>query len=294
MPHKLLLADDSVTIQRVVELTFADENIDVVTVSDGASAIEAITRETPDIVLADASMPKKDGYEVASFVKGDPARAHVPVLLLTGAFEPVDESRADTIGCDGVLVKPFEPQQVIGKVKELLGITTQDEDAGVAAPPAGVSWETVEAPPAEPTTASAAGLVDTGSIIRPSTVVPPAGGAPDSGPPAPEVPVFAAVSSVPATPTVGHTTGSVLAQAFATFLAVEQGAPPPALRVATSAQEPSSAPPELTDAMFESLVDRVVERMTDSIVRETTVDLVSQVAERLVRAEIDRIKAGAE
>ncbi len=256
MPHKLLLADDSVTIQRVVELTFADENIDVVTVSDGASAIEAITRETPDIVLADASMPKKDGYEVASFVKGDPARAHVPVLLLTGAFEPVDESRADTIGCDGVLVKPFKPQQVIGKVKELLGIITQDEDAGVAAPPAG--------------------------------------GAPDSGPPAPEVPVFAAVSSVPATPTVGHTTGSVLAQAFATFLAVEQGAPPPALRVATSAQEPSSAPPELTDAMFESLVDRVVERITDSIVRETTVDLVSQVAERLARAEIDRIKAGAE
>ena len=110
MPHKLLLADDSVTIQRVIELTFADEDIDVVSVSDGFRAIEAISRDTPDIVLADVSMPEKDGYAVASFVKGDPRSAHVPVVLLTGAFEPLDESRAETIGCDAVLVKPFEPQ----------------------------------------------------------------------------------------------------------------------------------------------------------------------------------------
>ena len=129
MPHKLLLADDSVTIQRVVELTFADEDIDVIMVGDGAHAIEAVIRDAPDIVLADTSMPEKDGYEVAAFIKSDATRAHIPVVLLTGAFEPLDELRAETIGADGVLVKPFEPQQVIEKVRELLAA------AAAATPP---------------------------------------------------------------------------------------------------------------------------------------------------------------
>ena len=121
MSHTLLLADDSTTIQRVVELTFANEDIDVVTVGDGAQAIEVIQRDAPDIVLADVSMPGKDGYEVASFIRSDPARARIPVVLLTGAFEPLDESRCNAIGRHEVIVKPFEPREMIGKVRELLG-----------------------------------------------------------------------------------------------------------------------------------------------------------------------------
>ena len=120
MSQKLLLADDSVTIQRVIELTFADENVKVVAVGNGQEAIDRIQRDRPDIVLADVGMPERNGYEVAAFVKGNPATAHIPVVLLTGAFEPIDESRARAAGCDGVLVKPFEPQIVIGRVKELL------------------------------------------------------------------------------------------------------------------------------------------------------------------------------
>ena len=126
MPHTLLLADDSATIQRVVELTFASEDIDVVTVGDGTKAIEAIERGEPDIVLADVSMPGRDGYEVASFVRSDPARDRIPVVLLTGAFEPLDESRCDAIGRHEVLVKPFEPRQVVGKVRELLDLPSKD------------------------------------------------------------------------------------------------------------------------------------------------------------------------
>ena len=120
MPHKLLLADDSVTIQRVIELTFADEDVHVLAVGDGKKAIESIQSERPDIVLADVGMPERDGYEVAEFVKGNPQLANIPVLLLTGAFEPIDETRARAVGCDGVLVKPFEPQMVINRVKDLL------------------------------------------------------------------------------------------------------------------------------------------------------------------------------
>lgn len=120
MTHKLLLADDSVTIQRVVELTFSGEDVQVVTVGDGEQAIARIPVEHPDIVLADIGMPKRSGYEVAAFVKGRPDLSHIPVLLLAGAFEPVDEARALQVKSDGVLVKPFEPQQVISRVRELI------------------------------------------------------------------------------------------------------------------------------------------------------------------------------
>ena len=72
MPHKLLLADDSVTIQRVIELTFADEDVQVVAVGDGDQAIARLDAEPPDIVLADVGMPGKNGYEVAAYMKHTP------------------------------------------------------------------------------------------------------------------------------------------------------------------------------------------------------------------------------
>src|SRR5688500_10774214 len=118
--HKLLLADDSVTIQRVIELTFSGEDVQVLAVSDGEQAIARIPLERPDVVLADIGMPKKGGYDVAAFVKGRADLEHIPVLLLAGAFEPVDQARAEQVRCDGVLIKPFEPRQVIERVRELL------------------------------------------------------------------------------------------------------------------------------------------------------------------------------
>ena len=141
MSHTLLLADDSVTIQRVIELTFADEDIQVIAVGDGQQAIDRITAGPPDIVLADTGMPERDGYEVATFIKEDPALAHIPVVLLTGAFEPVDEDRARQVGCDAVLVKPFEPKVVINRVRELLG------KRSAAADPAATSGPLAVVPP---------------------------------------------------------------------------------------------------------------------------------------------------
>ena len=121
MLKKLLLADDSVTIQRVIELTFSGEDVQVLTVGDGEEAIARIPIDKPDIVLADIGMPKRSGYEVSAFVKNNPEFAHIPVLLLAGAFEPVDDAKAKEVRCDGVLVKPFEPQHVIARVRELIG-----------------------------------------------------------------------------------------------------------------------------------------------------------------------------
>src|SRR6185503_20304352 len=134
MAHRLLLADDSVTIQRVIELTFADEDVDVTTVGDGQLAIDRLDTERFDIVLADVDMPKRDGYEVAAYVKSRPKLAHIPVVLLTGAFEPIDQVRAKAAGSSDVLAKPFEPQMVINRVKELLGRKRQETASEVAAP----------------------------------------------------------------------------------------------------------------------------------------------------------------
>jgi CheY-like chemotaxis protein len=120
MGHKILLADDSITIQKVIELTFSDEDFELHTVGNGQKAIDEIRAIMPHIVLCDIIMPEKNGYEVCEFIKSSPDLKHIPVLLLTGAFEPFDQERARTAGCDGFLAKPFEPQTLISKVKELL------------------------------------------------------------------------------------------------------------------------------------------------------------------------------
>ncbi|HUP40532.1 MAG TPA: response regulator [Vicinamibacterales bacterium] len=137
MAHKLLLADDSVTIQRVIELTFADEDVDVTTVGDGQMAIDLLDTTRFDIILADVDMPKRDGYEVAAYVKSRPKLAHIPVVLLTGAFEPIDQARATAAGSSDVLAKPFEPQMVINRVKELLGKKRSDGEDAYASHEAG-------------------------------------------------------------------------------------------------------------------------------------------------------------
>ncbi len=120
MGKKILLADDSITIQKVIELTFSDEDFDVITVGNGRLALEKLSEVRPDIVLCDIIMPEKDGYEVCEQIKTNPAHSHVPVLLLTGAFEPFDQERAARAGYDGSLAKPFEPETLIAKVKDLL------------------------------------------------------------------------------------------------------------------------------------------------------------------------------
>jgi CheY-like chemotaxis protein len=100
----------------------------VVAVSDGDQAIARLEASPPDIVLADIGMPGRNGYDVAQYMQRSPKLCHIPVVLLTGAFEPVDQARADEAGCDGVLAKPFEPQQVIGRVKELLALRRRGLD----------------------------------------------------------------------------------------------------------------------------------------------------------------------
>ncbi|MCG2721926.1 MAG: response regulator [Thermodesulfovibrionales bacterium] len=127
MAHKLLLADDSVTIQKVVELILAEEDFEIRSVGSGEEALAALAEFRPDIILADIEMPKINGYQLCEMIKQDTATGNIPVILLAGAFEPVDEELADQVRADDFLVKPFESQELISKLNAALTISTVEE-----------------------------------------------------------------------------------------------------------------------------------------------------------------------
>src|SRR5215468_1363023 len=146
MSKKILLADDSLTIQKVVELTFSDSDYQLVCVSNGQRALERMRDDRPDLVLADVVMPEKNGYEVCEAIKSNPATARIPVLLLSGTFEPFDRERAERIGADAIVSKPFDSQQLIAQVDALLDRGPSGEVAaaksGVTAPMPAVTAQT--------------------------------------------------------------------------------------------------------------------------------------------------------
>jgi CheY-like chemotaxis protein len=363
VPQTLLLADDSATIQRVIELTFADEDIQVVVVSDGDQAIARLESAPPDIVLADVGMSGKSGYDVAEYVKNTPRLAHIPVVLLTGAFEPVDQVKAAAVGCDGVLAKPFEPQLVIGRVRELLGRAASADGAGPASarqvpaadpfafepappPPAESAAEpdpaakvedyfdrldaafgTLSNPPAA-APAAAAPVPEELDWLRPKEepqafavaqeAEPVAVAAPElpvvAEPPAPKpIPVAAAAAPLeprepepvpplePLEPLERSGSPRILpsiADAFGAILAAEQNAlgvrpewPTPARPASSAASAGAAAEVVITDELVDRVARRALEQLSDRVVRETVASIASDVAERLVREEIERIKA---
>ncbi len=285
MPPRILLADDSVTVQKVIELTFSDEGMQVVAVGDGRQAIERLDVDPPDIVLADVSMPERDGYAVAEYVKGTAALRHIPVVLMTGAFEQLDEARARAVGCDGVLAKPFEPQLVIALVRELLARPSGTPRAGDPAPA-----PEIQAAPAAADDRRTPTLDDFFDRIDESTAGQRA--------PAVEADADTLITMAPAAG-VQAGGGSVLADAFSAILADELGEaplPPSWAGFGPAAAAPSApagaATPVITEAFVEEVTRRVVERLSASLVRQVVDEKVIDVAERLVLEEIGRLKAG--
>jgi CheY-like chemotaxis protein len=301
MARTLLLADDSVTIQRVIELTFADEDVRVVAVGDGDKAIARLAGAAPDIVLADVDMPGRDGYAVSAYVRDTPWLRHIPVLLLTSAFEPVDEARVRACGCAGVLVKPFEPQMVIARVRELL-------DGPVASVPPRIEppQSRVETP-RQPVVAAAPRTVDDyferldaafaslnvplepaerlQTARAPAAATPETTATPPEAVPAPqpsEVTSAPPVASGDVVPPPPEPPAFTTAEAFAALLGMERGEPPPPAAARWS--------PVLGSEAVERIARTVTHEIADRIIRELAPDIVSSVAERLVREEIERLK----
>jgi len=130
---RILVADDNSNIQKMVSLALKDQGIDVVAVGNGEAAVRKISDVKPDLVLADVFMPVRNGYEVCKYVKDDSSLSHIPVILLVGAFDPLDEQEAQRVGADGVLKKPFvPPDPLISMVKSALIRAANSATAGHA------------------------------------------------------------------------------------------------------------------------------------------------------------------
>ena len=116
MPRSILLADDSVTIQKAVGMTFAGEEITLTVCGDGEAALAKARESRPDLILADITMPKLGGYDLCERIRGDAALRDVPVLLLG---QPVDPAKWQAVGANGHLSKPFDSTKLIDHAKQL-------------------------------------------------------------------------------------------------------------------------------------------------------------------------------
>jgi CheY-like chemotaxis protein len=166
VPKSLLLADDSVTIQKAVEMTFRAEDVTLTVVSDGNEALSRARAAKPDLILADVGMPGLGGYELCERVRADAGMRHIPVLLLGGGT-PIDPAKAIAVGANGHMPKPFDSQKLIDQVKQILA-----NPKAVPAAAGAAAAKPSPPPPARP-------------AAPPSRPPAPAGTAPASRPPAP-------------------------------------------------------------------------------------------------------------
>ena len=194
MPKQILLADDSVTIGKMVEITFANEDFIVTVVRSGDEALARARANPPDVVLADAGMPGKSGYDLCAELRASGIQA--PVLILTGNFSPYDEGRGRAAGADGNVVKPFETQAMIDRVQQLVGrgsvATPYRGDAPKSIEPAHSSPHAAPLPARSPTDPSRPAV---NRPSQPMPSVPSSTGAPRIPPTAAPRPAAASVSA---------------------------------------------------------------------------------------------------
>jgi len=132
MTFRLLVADDSITIQKIVSMAFETEDAEVEGIGDGQEAFDRISQFKPDVVLADVDMPGLDGFELSAKIKESPETSAIKVLLLASDFEEFDEQRYQSCGADNHISKPFKSDDIVAMVKSLLE-TSGEETAPLAA-----------------------------------------------------------------------------------------------------------------------------------------------------------------
>ena len=238
MSPRILVADDSVTIQKVVELTFSKEDFQIVRALNGVEAIAKAKENRPDLILLDVFMPEKNGLEVCESLRRDPQFKEVPIILLVAAFEAFDQERGLRAGANDFVTKPFESKQLIAKVKQHLFTRT----AKLAPEKIEAKMET---PPVEP------------PKIEPPRMEPP---------PAPRVEkpplVIPLEVAVPIPPSAGQTvpTPRSAAQAAAELTAPEMLPPSPEKGILPAAEwheapEAGMAPPIGEEKVKEEIVE---------------------------------------
>jgi CheY-like chemotaxis protein len=257
---KILGVDDSQTMRRILEMTFAgDGNSSIATVSDGDSAVRWATENAADVVLADASMKGTDGYEVARALRTNPATQHVAVIVLASQHHPYDAEKGRSAGVDDHMLKPFETQAMLDKVRDVLG-RPRVPAAGAAARPAAAPMATSTpgstvaarpvAPPSPPRPAPAAPVAPPAPVAAPArpAATPQRGatigfGAPPVARPATAAPPAASLSAfpTPAARTSAPSTAPNPASGMLPLIAGAVAAQPAAVPQPSRADAPSMA-----------------------------------------------------
>jgi CheY-like chemotaxis protein len=251
MSLKLFIADDSVTIQKIVNLAFSGEDVVIEAVSDGSSALESLRGFKPDVVLADVFMPGCSGYEVCERIKADPELNHIPVILLVGTFEPFDESEASRVHADRWLTKPFDTSELIQTVNELAKgkeMLQKPETTAIAAKAQDASHTSSSRPRFSP----ARGMVSTAtweSFLGEGRVL--------------ELFDAGAVASVEI--------GSVV-------------------KLPVKAAVQPNADALLSEDSLNMIVDRVVRRMSSDVIRDVAWEVVPEISEAIIRRTIQERK----
>ncbi len=165
--------DDSATMREVIKIAFRRENIHVITCADAASALAQFEDHAPDVVITDVIMPDQDGYSVCSQVKQNPLFAKTPVILMSGVVNKSVADRAVAVQADELVRKPFQPQELITRVKNLIG-------HGTSGP---LLQQPSERPMAVPSLSSLFAPAAPRPVPSPLGAPPPPFGAPNQGAP---------------------------------------------------------------------------------------------------------------
>ncbi len=269
MTKKLLVADDSPTIQKVVRLAFAGEDFVVEGVERGDDALEKVRALSPDLVLADVSMPGLNGYELCSRIKSDPGLAATPVVLMTGIMEPLDEEDAKRAGFDGHLCKPFGTEILIKTVTDLIGPARDD----ATDPGALVSTRTRES------------FLGSGSILD---VFGPTLAQSQCRQPS-------LAEAAPAEPHVDTAVAAAVELPAPPPEPVVNEAPPPATHAARQVipfpgpknNDVQAAAVELPDEIIDAIAQRVIRQMSPDVVREVAWEVIPDLAEIIIRQYLD-------
>jgi CheY-like chemotaxis protein len=142
--------DDSATMREVIKIAFRRENIHVITCADAASALNQFEQHPPDIVITDVIMPDQDGYSVCSQIKQNPQFGKTPVILMSGVVNKSVADRAVAVQADELVRKPFQPQELIGRVRNLLNASKPAEPLHLEPPVPSAALDSLFAPPPVP------------------------------------------------------------------------------------------------------------------------------------------------
>ncbi len=118
---KILIADDSDMMRKIAKMTVAKGGYEVVEAANGAQAVEVAVKELPQLILLDAEMPEMDGWEASKAIKANPITASIPILICTGHDLSDEAELLKESGVSGYITKPYNPSQMITKIKEVLG-----------------------------------------------------------------------------------------------------------------------------------------------------------------------------